>query len=202
MNRPKNISTKPEFLDVLKEQTSLPMSMRSYLSVQCPITLSPQDFDNIGERLELRGIIFNSLVIFQHFDNPDLSFGFENSNFLEGVWFERCKDIKSLDMTSVETESMRFIGSKFQRVWLDQVKSKSTSLGGLEITDDSTLNLKKSSLGDIDLHSDGPFLVNSVSTDDFVLATQFRMAGISVYIPTKCIREHYKKLAVPEETAY
>jgi uncharacterized protein YjbI with pentapeptide repeats len=150
------------------------------------LTISGKDFEL--EVISFDLLTFTGMVTISDFKKKSVIISLDSSNFLGGLVIEQNTG-SHISVTSTKTKWLHLWQCRFENAHLTGIEAECIDISGLELSEGLTLdkcNFSKLEL--IHSSTEGTIKTPRVKTNDPIVAEQFRLIGVPVFMFTEAVR--------------
>ena len=144
------------------------------------------------ETLDLEGLTFTDMVTIKGFEKQKISMVIDSSNFLDSLCVEGNSG-RHISIRSVKAKRMHLWRCAFESAFLGGIEVDNLDISGLQLSEGLTLH--ECNFSDMELiHSSTENAIKTprVKTDNQLVAEQFRLIGVPVFMSTEAVRTMMK----------
>jgi len=185
MKKTNEIINGSDFLELLKGNKG---TMTNALAIVQGdfLTIDAKDFNLCT--LHLEELTFTGMVTIRGFKKNSMAMILHSSNFLGGLHIEQ-NTVRHISISSAKAKRVHLSSCKLEEVFLGGIEAEGIDISGLELSEGLTLD--ECSFSKLELmHSTGSSTIKTprVKTDDPLVAEQFRLIGVPVFMSTEAVR--------------
>jgi hypothetical protein len=199
MKKANQIISCPDFLKLLMEYKGR-ISDPSLIVQGGYLTISGKEIGS--DTLHIEGVTFTDMVTINGFEKQKISMGLNSSNFLDILCIEGNSG-RHISISGVKAKHINLWRCAFESAFLGGIEvAGDLDISGLELTRRLTLDeCSFSSLELIHQSSENTIKTPMVKTNDPLVAEQFRLIGVPVFMSTEAVRAMMENKAAKRRTA-
>jgi hypothetical protein len=173
-----------DFLEMLKQNKGT-ITNRAMI-IQGDSTIDVKDITL--ENIHLEGLTFTGMVTIRGFKNKSSAIFLDSSNFLGGLCIEQNVG-RHVSITSAKTKWIHLWHCRLKSAFLGDIEAESIDVSGLQLSEGLTLDECTFSKLEL-MHSSTENTIETprVKTNDPLVAEQFRLIGVPVFMSTEAVR--------------
>lgn len=198
MKKNNQIISCPDFLKLLKQRKGRVNDPTMIIQGDF-LTISGKDFEL--EVISFDLLTFTGMVTISDFKKKSVIISLDSSNFLGGLVIEQNTG-SHISVTSTKTKWLHLWQCQFGSAHLAGIEAECIDVSGLQLSEGLTLdecNFSKMEL--IHSSTEGTIKTPRVKTDDPLVAEQFRLIGVPVFMSTEAVRNMMGNKAVKRHAA-
>jgi hypothetical protein len=197
MRKTNEIINCSDFLELLKRNKGT--ITNQVMIIQGDLTIDGKDITL--ETIHLEDLTFTGMVTIRGFKNNSIAIFLNSSNFLRGLCIEQNVG-RHVSITSAKIKWLNLWSCQFKSAHLGDIEAEYIDVSGLQLSEGLTLDeCSFSKLELIHRSTENAIKTPRVKTDDPLVAEQFRLIGVPVFMSTEAIRVMMENKAVKRHAA-